>query len=96
LFNTIDCEAKKRLIDGVVYYDAHAQSDIVKDGVREDSWGLSQFFLPAGNKTKNGEVMTKEMAQDPHIALDTMAWYFSEGFATKWSCYRKLYPERRV
>ena len=96
MFNTIDCEAKKRLIDGVVYYDAHAQSDIVRDEIREDSWGFSQWHMPSGNKKKDGTLITKEEAQNPHIALDTMAWYFSEGFATKWSCYRKLYSERRV
>lgn len=58
---------------------------------QEDSWGLAQFHLPSRNITPSGETITKEMAQDPTIALDAMAWHFSEGRAPLWSCYRLLY-----
>jgi uncharacterized protein YneF (UPF0154 family) len=57
----------------------------------EDSWGLAQFHLPSRNRTADGKVMTKEMALNPIIALDTMAFMFSTGNARAWSCYRQLY-----
>lgn len=57
----------------------------------EDSWGLAQFHLPARNRTVEGKVMTKEMALDPIIALDTMAFMFSKGNARAWTCFRQLY-----
>lgn len=67
------------------------QSLIVKDGVREDSWGLAQFHLPSKNVTADGKVITKEMAQNPEIALDAMAYHFSIGNAKLWTCYRDIY-----
>lgn len=67
------------------------QSYIVKDGVREDSWGLAQFHLPSGNKTADGVTITKEMAQTPEIALDAMAYHFSIGNAELWTCFRNIY-----
>lgn len=71
--------------------DPELQSLIVKDGVREDSWGLSQFHLPSGNKTAEGVTITKEMAQNPEIALDAMAYHFSIGNAELWTCFRNIY-----
>lgn len=60
---------------------------------REDSWGVCQFHLPSGNKTKDGVTITKDMAQDPRICVDTMAWYFSLGekYKRKWTCWRIYY-----
>lgn len=83
MWQTIKCENPELIPE--------LQSLIVKEGVREDSWGLAQFYLPAGNKTPDGEVITKEIAQDPIKALDAMAWHFSEGRAHLWSCYKKIY-----
>lgn len=71
--------------------DPLLQSYIVKDGVREDSWGLAQFYLPAKNRTVDGDVITKEMAQDVVTSLDAMAYHFSIGNAKLWSCYKKIY-----
>ena len=83
MWNTILCENQQ--------LNPKQQSNIVKDGVREDSWGLAQFHLPSRNKTADGVVITKEMAQDPEIALDAMAYHFSIGNARLWTCYRMLY-----
>ncbi len=59
-------------------------------GDHGQSYGAAQFYLPAKNKTVDGEVITKEMAINPEIAVSTMAYYFSEGFAKKWTCFRNL------
>ena len=64
-----------------------------KDGTRENSWGLAQWHLPAKNVTKDGQVITKEIATDPHQSLDAMAWHISEGRAGLWSCYHILKKE---
>lgn len=79
---TLKCENPER--------DTLLQSRIKASGPngREDSWGLPQYFLPAKNTTPRGEVITKEMAQDPHIAVESMVWEFSRGNAKKWSCYK--------
>ena len=93
LFNTVKCEAKKVLIDDVVYYDATAQSDHYYKGVREKSWGLAQWHLPSGNDNFDGTDITYEQAINPDYSVDLMAEYFSKGEATRklWSCYRKIY-----
>lgn len=80
MLNVIRCETHFR----------NKQSDIYLNGVREDSWGLSQFHLPSQNKY-NGEIITKEMALDPNIAVEAMAQIMSKGHYNKWSCYRKIY-----
>ena len=54
---------------------------------RELSFGVSQFHIPAKNKKKDGTVITKEDALNPEIAIDTMAWYLSQGKGRMWSCY---------
>lgn len=61
------------------------------DGTREQSYGLAQFHIPAGNKTPDGIVITKEMAQDPKIAIESMAYHFSIGHQKKWTCWKKLF-----
>ena len=58
---------------------------------REESWGIAQFHLPSKNRTADGKVITKDMALDPAIALDAMAYHFSTGNAKAWTCYRDLY-----
>lgn len=66
------------------------QSYHYRNGVREESYGLAQWNIPSGNKTKNGIVITKEMAINPEIAIDTMAYYFSKGLQNKWTCWRNM------
>lgn len=43
------------------------QSNIIKDGVREDSWGISQIWLPAHKQ------VNKEQALDPEFAVKFMS-----------------------
>ena len=85
IMKTLECENKS--------FDPLLQSGHVKNGKREESYGLAQFHIPAGNKTKDGKVITKEMAQDPNIALETMVYYFSIGKARLWTCYNSLFVD---
>ena len=74
----IDCENTT--------WDEKRQSDIInKNGVREDSWGLSQIHLPSHPH------ISKEQAQDAEFSIEFMAKEFANGKQTKWSCYKKLY-----
>lgn len=61
-----------------------------KDGSREPSFGVAQFYIPSSLKTASGATITKEMAIDPEQALDAAAYNFSIGNADQWSAYRKL------
>lgn len=71
--------------------DIDVQSRHILSYGREQSYGLAQFHIPAGNKTADGRVITKEIALDPVEALDAMAYHFSIGNARLWTCYRNLY-----
>lgn len=82
MWHTIKCESG---------FDTDIQSHHILQGTREQSYGLAQFHLPARNRTADGTVITKEMALDPAIALDAMAFHFKSGNAKAWSCYRQLY-----
>lgn len=54
------------------------------------SFGLAQFYMPAKNRTPEGLIITKEMALDPDIALNSMAWYFSNSRQNMWSCWHMI------
>lgn len=82
MWHTIQCESG---------FSTSTQSHYYLGGKREESYGLAQFYLPARNRTADGKVITKEMALDPRIALDAMAFHFAAGNAKAWSCYRQLY-----
>lgn len=82
LWYTIRCESG---------FDIDVQSHHTLSYGREKSFGIAQFHIPSRNKTATGEVITKEMALDPAIALDAMAYHFSIGNAKAWTCYRKIY-----
>lgn len=77
MYNTMKCENRD--------FDTMLQSYVVKDGVREDSWGLAQIHLPSHPN------ITKAQAQDPEFSINFIAKEMSEGRAWKWSCWRKLY-----
>lgn len=73
MIETINCENRD--------WDVKLQSRIIqKNGLREDSWGLVQIYLPSH------PTITKEQAQDPDFALDFMARHL--GRDVKWSCYK--------
>lgn len=82
MYNTIKCESG---------FDIDIRSQHILSYGQENSWGLAQFHLPSRNRTADGTVITKEMAIDPVIALDAMAYHFSIGNAKAWTCWRKLY-----
>lgn len=72
-------------------YDVNIQSHHTLSYGREESWGVAQWHIPAGNRNADGVLITKEMALDPIQALDAMAYYFSIGKASSWTCYRDIY-----
>lgn len=67
--------------------DPALQSRYVRNGVREESYGLAMWNIPSGNKKEDGTPITKQDAQNPNIAVDEMARYFANGKAHLWSCY---------
>lgn len=71
--------------------ESQYQVEVKSHYTGEDSWGLAQFHIPSRNRTAEGKVMTREMAVDPIVAIDTMAFMFSQGNARAWSCYRQLF-----
>lgn len=80
--NTVACESG---------FDIDIQSHHTLSYGREQSFGLAQWHIPAGNRNAQGKVITKEMALDPIQSLDAMAYHFSIGNAKAWTCYRELY-----
>lgn len=79
---TISCESP-RFNDGT--FNPAGQSEHVKDGVRENSWGLAQIHLPDWPGVSRAE------AQDPEFAIRFMAEKFATGGAPLWSCWRLLF-----
>ena len=79
---TIQCESG---------YNINIQSHHILSYGREQSYGIAQWHIPAGNRNAEGVLITKEMALDPIQALDAMAYYFSIGKASSWTCYRDIY-----
>lgn len=53
-----------------------------KEGVREESYGISQFHI---------STLSKEEALNPYIAIEKMGYYFSIGEACRWTEYKKRY-----
>jgi soluble lytic murein transglycosylase-like protein len=51
---------------------------------REDSWGLAQIHLPAHSD------ISRAQAVDPDFALNFMAYNFSVGNKSIWTCYTQL------
>lgn len=65
--------------------DPKIQSQHVKNGVQEKSWGLAQIHLPSH------PYVSLEQAQDARFSIDFMAKEFSKNNARIWTCYRKLF-----
>jgi hypothetical protein len=52
---------------------------------REDSWGYVQINLPWNPN------ISKEQALDPEFSIRFLAQRLSEGYGSRWTCYRDLY-----
>jgi len=76
MWRTIQCESNG---------SSTIQSRHVKNGVREDSWGLVQIHLPAHLN------VTKAQALDPKFAIEFMAKHFAQGGQRMWTCWREIY-----
>lgn len=74
MFKTVDCETGHT-------FKTNLRSLVPK----EQSFGLSQIFLPA-----NLDVSMAE-AKDPDFALNFMAKNFSKKLERKWTCWRNKY-----
>ena len=57
------------------------QSQIVKNGVREDSWGVWQIHLPSHPQ------VTREKAMDIEFSTGYSLDLIKKGKASLWSCY---------
>lgn len=75
MINTINCESQF----------SNIQSNIVQNGIRENSWGLVQINL------YYNPTVTKEQALDPYFSIEWMAKEFSTNHQSKWTCFRNLY-----
>lgn len=81
--DTLKCESMH-------FRDPKIQSGHYKNGVRETSYGYSQFHLPTDLMTADGRIITYEIAVNPAEAIDAAAYQFSIGNAKRWSCYKAL------
>lgn len=70
---------------GHKYNDPAIQSNVIVDGVREESYGYAQIHLPSWT-TK--EIVTYEQAIDPDFAMNFLAEKMSQGLSRLWSCYK--------
>lgn len=59
----------------------NVQSNVIKNGVREESYGLVQIHLPSHPH------ITKEQALNPEFAIKFMAREFALGNSWKWYGY---------
>lgn len=64
---------------------SNVQSNIVDNGIRENSWGIAQI-----NLRWNPEV-SQEQALTPEFAIEWMAREFKANHQSKWTCYRTIY-----
>ena len=55
---------------------------------REDSWGIAQIHLP------DHPGISREDALDEHWSIGWAAQQFATGHATRWTCYRLLFPSQ--
>lgn len=70
-----DCEDPNQIVD--------QQSNYVKDGVREQSYGIFQINVQQNN-------VSIASATDPVFAANWAAQQWANGEADKWSCFRIL------
>ena len=59
------------------------QSNIVTNGVREESYGIAQINLPSHD-------VTKEQALDPYFSIRWTVKKIKKGEQGIWSCYHKI------
>lgn len=77
MISVINCENKE--------WDTDLQSRIInKNGIREESYGLSQINLPSHPN------ISLEQAIDPDFSLDFMAKNLKAGKGNMWTCYKKM------
>lgn len=65
-------------------FDPTLQSYHVKNGVREESYGLVQIHLPSHPN------VSYEQATDPEFSIEFLAKHLSQGKGSLWTCYRML------
>ncbi len=75
MMHTIECESNYK----------NVQSSLYSNGIREDSWGIAQINLYWNNEVRRSQAL------EPKFAVEYMANAFSQGRASRWSCYRSLY-----
>ena len=86
----VSYELMQKVVNCESSFRSDAQSNHILDYGRERSYGLAMWHLPSENKTREGKLITKEMALDPETSLELMAQYFADGKEHLWTCYRLL------
>lgn len=76
-YDTLSCESAG-------FKDVTIQSQYIKDGKQEDSFGLAQINLGAHPD------ISYASATDPTFAIQYAAQQFSKGNADQWTCYRLI------
>lgn len=80
----------KQIIYNVIKAESgfrNIQSEIITNGVREDSHGVCQIHLPSHN-------ITKEQAYNIEFCVNFMTDKYKEGKMNIWTEYRKLYENK--
>lgn len=77
MWNTVLCENPQLIPDLQSHWTLH--------GKREESYGISQIHLPSWPN------VSYEQAIDPQFSAEFMAKRFSEGLASRWTCWRNIY-----
>lgn len=75
---TINCESR---------WDPTIQSYHVRNGVRENSWGIVQIHLTAHPN------ISKKQATDPYWSIEWMAQQFAKGNQRAWTCWKMRFVE---
>ncbi len=83
-FEKKDWETAKSVAWCESYWE-NIQSYVVKNGIREESYGIFQINLPAHPEIK------KEQALDIEWNIKWSAAQFKKGNQKKWSCYKHLF-----
>ena len=79
IYKIVKCENKE--------LDPNLQSRHKRpDGSREQSYGLAQVYIPAGNRGTDGVVFTQATARDPVYSLGFIVKSVVDGRSHLWTC----------
>lgn len=80
----VSAETMRKVIQCESTGSTTIQSHWVKNGEREESYGLVQIHLPSHPH------VTLEEAQDPKFAIEFLAKHLAQGQGKLWTCFRMI------